>query len=40
MNRKGEKEKARRRKRGEEKTAIIAFLVFIIATVGRKRSIW
>ena len=47
---KGEKERARRRKGGQEKKAVVALLVFIIATleiifgrkkiVGRKRSIW
>ena len=46
---KGEKERARRRKGGEEKKAMVALLVFIIAdfgdsfwpkkTVRRKRSI-
>ena len=38
---KGEKERARRRKGGEEKKAIVALLVFVTATVeivfGRKK---
>ena len=42
-----EKERARRKKVGEEKKAMVALLVFIMATleimfwpVGHKRSIW
>ena len=44
--RKGEKERAGRKKGGEEKKAMVPLSVFIIATlemlktVGRKRSIW
>ena len=48
--RKGEKERARRRKGGEEKQTMVALLVFIVPTLGivlglkntvrHKRSIW
>ena len=41
---KGEKARARRKKGGEEKQAMVALLVFIIASfeiaIERKRSIW
>ena len=47
---KGEQERARRKKGGEEKKAVVALQVFIMATLeivfgrkktaGRKRSIW
>ena len=43
--RKGEKERARRKKGLEEKKAMVALIVFIMATLGKKtaghkRSIW
>ena len=36
MKRKGEKERSRRRKGGEEKKGMVALLVFIIATLAEK----